>query len=179
MTNKIRNFLVLSLFLFVIFFFICFATDYYKNYNNFPQNKRLLSKNRDLHKPYIDEINYRSLQMDDISEIFKFYKKFGKIYKGIWSSNSHILNMEKRKGVLKIELGILESSSNIRLNPHMSTNIMLYDGETFDKWTELRFRGLIETKNFDFFNNKISADELYTTMTYGEIFDKVIQSSKC
>lgn len=98
-------------------------------------------------------------------------------YKGTWKSNVILQNMEKKHGLVTLEMTYSESnqtSNKVDINHFLFTYLQLLDGETVDKWVEIRLHGILQMNgtNIDFNNKIVNGTDYFTSITTGEVLDR-------
>jgi hypothetical protein len=114
----------------------------------------------------------------------KFYQASSKnVYKGTWKSNVILPNMEKKHGIVTVEMTYSDSNqtyNKIDINHFLFTYLQLLDGETVDKWIEIRLHGILQMNgtNFNFANKTVNGTDYFTSVITGEVLDRKNQFCK-
>jgi hypothetical protein len=128
-------------------------------------------------QPLIEHNNYTQ-------QVKKFYQASSKnVYKGTWKSNDILPNMEKKHGIVTVEMTYSDSNqtyNKIDINHFLFTNLQLLDGETVDKWIEIRLHGILQMNgtNFNFSNKTVNGTDYFTSVITGEVLDRKNQYCK-
>jgi len=115
-------------------------------------------------------------------DIKNFYKSIRHFYHGTWSSDYSLKDMDHKKGVFQFSTTYAtynQSITGLEFRHLLVTNILLYDDNYVDKWTDIRIT-VPFLKNytiFDFPNQTFTSYHQLSKIYRGEILEK--KSEQC
>lgn len=122
------------------------------------------------------------IELPFTDEMKNFYKSIRHFYLGTWSSNNSLKDMNYKQGTFQFSTTYTsynQSITGLEFRHLLITNILLYDDNYVDKWTDIRITvPLLQNYTiFDFHNKTFTSYHQLSKIYRGEILEK--KSEQC